>query len=31
VRRTDGGPNYDFQYRFVRYDRSPVADQSACQ
>lgn len=31
VHRTDGGPNYDFQYRFVRYDRSPVADQSACQ
>jgi hypothetical protein len=31
VYRVDGGPNYDVQYRFVQYDRSPLAARTACQ
>ena len=31
VHRADGGPGYDFSYRFVRYDKSPTADQSSCR
>jgi hypothetical protein len=31
VYRVDGGPHYDVSYRFVRYDRSPMAAETACQ
>lgn len=31
VYRTDGGPRYDVGYRFVQYDRSPLAASTACQ
>jgi hypothetical protein len=31
VYRVDGGLNYDFSYRFVQYDRSPMATPTACQ
>jgi hypothetical protein len=31
VHRVDGGPNYDVRYRFVQYDRSPLAARTACQ
>jgi hypothetical protein len=31
VYRVDGGPNYDVRYRFVQYDRSPLAARTACQ
>jgi hypothetical protein len=31
VYRVDGGPRYDVSYRFVRYDRSPLAAETACQ
>jgi hypothetical protein len=31
VYRTDGGPHYDVQYRFVQYDRSPLALQDRCR
>ncbi len=31
VYRVDGGPNYDVRYRFVQYDRSPLASRTACQ
>lgn len=31
VYRTDGGPRYDVGYRFVQYDRSPLAVSTACQ
>lgn len=31
VYRVDGGPHYDVSYRFVQYDRSPLAQQTPCQ
>jgi hypothetical protein len=31
VHRVDGGPNYDVRYRFVQYDRSPLAARTACE
>jgi hypothetical protein len=31
VYRVDGGPHYDVSYRFVQYDRSPLAVQTSCQ
>lgn len=31
VSRVDGGPHYDFSYRFVRFDKSPLGNEAACQ
>lgn len=31
VYRVDGGPSYDVRYRFVQYDRSPLAYRKPCQ